>query len=1086
MNVSDKLPLPGRTSLRRTWLLGLVGGLGLVACGDTTTSAISQLNLDRPVDITFACYGGLRLTGGADATLEQEVTVTAQPLEACTIRSGPRESGAPLPQPAGQENLTTMGGVPIPGSAWYGFILQGGPGTVAIAQFATKPASGFAGGDVNVLDANPLTPGKNGISVGEDPIAIATDKVGCFAVVANGGSCDLSGLDINTALDADPDVEVQRIAIKNAAGEVLLARPAAMAAEPAGGVIGESCPATPTGLVYLAFPACHLVAAVDSATGTIVAGIDYSSGTPTLTDGNVSCPAECGGGGTPTAGPRPVTLDLEYDARYDLRRLVIGADNLAAVTVVELGADSLPLSARQVALENTTGSLGITHIALAPQIGMGGNLGIVNDDIASGGQFQFAYAITTDDTIRVADVLLLNRECDTQVDPRLINDVTDVSDLSCWPVAGASTPARRAGARGPGIELPGRNIPTSLELFRSLEIANDTRSTSPLKLVGYFGVVSSTSGATYVVNVDDDDYGDYENPSSPLEIDMPLAIAHQLRDAVPLRGLLANSEDEEGVVTRICETTGPDPDSDAGNFGGPRATAVPTRNIPGTSIAPEKAGTLPSIRQVLCEGSDSSRPVSELGFAAPDAIRDAAFPDLRAIRDETWTLTWEGSVSNDTGATDVDGPAVRVGQMVVDGGGMRIVDQTSPFCAAGVEQFDIVQMRGCDASFGDAQCPLGYTCYVHPETQIAGFGACMLDDEASRLADACKAFLTSTRRYTVQRAASGELRLLARKSVLRTTPLTGCTDDTQCEALGDVAAELASAAQPIDDTTPEDPRTYRCEADPDRAPLTAAGNTGKRCVEVCEASSDCSTGRVCQDGYCMEGVTPPQACVNAPQRFELRVHDAFAAVGSRTGFIHDTIRDATTGTCQRDPAAHPYDTGRISLSPPACDPAADPRTGRLPDGSYEPNPCALTVDQTEFAPVYADDACTLADPSTAMVTRAAPAVRYRNRGLTATLVDPTYPGDASCIRDREGTLGAIPLVFPGFQLTWRQTGGFVPVTLPLSPAPAFPVKVVRGPTDSVWVVDEGDYLSTSASLASTRGRVYRIEIQAPTLINVLE
>ena len=63
-------------------------------------------------------------------------------------------------------------------------------------------------------------------------------------------------------------------------------------------------------------------------------------------------------------------------------------------------------------------------------------------------------------------VLLLNRECDTQVDPRLINDVTDVSDLSCWPVAGASTPARRAGARGPGIELPGRNIPTSLELFR--------------------------------------------------------------------------------------------------------------------------------------------------------------------------------------------------------------------------------------------------------------------------------------------------------------------------------------------------------------------------------------------------------------------------------------------------------------------------------------------------------------------------------------------------------------------------------------------------------------------------------------------
>jgi|GEM_PF-4293820 len=40
---------------------------------------------------------------------------------------------------------------------------------------------------------------------------------------------------------------------------------------------------------------------------------------------------------------------------------------------------------------------------------------------------------------------------------------------------------------------------------------------------------------------DDDDYGDYEDPNSPLAVDLPLAIAHQLRDAVPLRGLLADS-----------------------------------------------------------------------------------------------------------------------------------------------------------------------------------------------------------------------------------------------------------------------------------------------------------------------------------------------------------------------------------------------------------------------------------------------------------------------------------------------------------------------------------------------------------------
>jgi hypothetical protein len=147
------------------------------SCNSTTDTVTSQLNLDRPVDIAFACYGSLRLTGGGSATVDQDIVETAMPLQACDIRSGAHDSMSPAPVPPGQEAIGTTS---VPGSAfYYGFILQSEPGTVALAQWDTKPSSSFAGGDVLVLDADPLVPGKNGISVGEDPVAIATDTVGC-------------------------------------------------------------------------------------------------------------------------------------------------------------------------------------------------------------------------------------------------------------------------------------------------------------------------------------------------------------------------------------------------------------------------------------------------------------------------------------------------------------------------------------------------------------------------------------------------------------------------------------------------------------------------------------------------------------------------------------------------------------------------------------------------------------------------------------------------------------------------------------------------------------------------------------------
>ena len=365
----------------------------------------------------------------------------------------------------------------------------------------------------------------------------------------------------------------------------------------------------------------------------------------------------------------------------------------------------------------------------------------------------------------------------------------------------------------------------------------------------------------------------------------------------------------------------------------------------------------------------------------------------------------------------------------------------------------------------------------------------MLTNEAERLANACRSYLTSQRRYTVGRAKSGELLLLPRKHVLRTTPLTGCTDDAQCEALGEYAAQNLSSLNPGETGQPTDPKTWACRADTDRSPIA----TGKRCIMVCSTDADCATGTVCQQhpgaapspGFCMEGVTPPQACVNAPQRYELRAGEALTVLGSLHGYVHPMIVNPGDDVCVRDPNANPLQVGRIPLDPPDCDPTADPRTGRKPDGTFDANPCKHIVKETEIQVNYVAGSCVLSDPEELVVTRDATGLRFRNRSMQLTIVDPTYQGDLMCHGDRQGTLVDIPLVMTGFQITFRQIAGFVPYVIP-GMQPALPIRVVRGPTNSFWVIDEGDFLSSSIAQASTRGKVYRIESHALSIFNQIQ
>jgi len=826
------------------------------------------------------------------------------------------------------------------------------------------------------------------------------------------------------------------------------------------------------------------------ASGKIVTSLTFDvNGIPTLGDGNVSCPDECGGNGAPTPGTRPFTLSLERDARSSRTTLAIGLQDSNVVTIVDLDISSRPTAPQHYALEqNKTNNLGVTFIAQSPTIGMGGSSGMINDDSALGGEMQFLYAVATDNTIRVVnfDAGSATTECDTQIDPRYLHDQLNVNLLSCLPRQPAK---RRAGARSPGIQLPNMGTPTAISVHRVDAIDGDPRIPgNPLRLVGYFGAITATNGATYVLNIDNDDFADtVDTTGNPVGTAIPLDIANQLRDAVPDRAAVAQQL-VGGAEMPICNTYGIDPDSSSAPDESTRYNGTTTRTLPASSIATEKIGILPSIRQVECISpvdEPTGIPVSELSFAAPITVRDQEFPDLFALPyDDTLTMTYEGSLSLDTSNTALNGPAVRTSMMNVDADGIRIDDATHPYCDAGVQPWDIVQLRGCDSTLGDTDCPLGYTCFVHPDSQVANLGACMLKDEADRLANACKEFLTSQRQYTIAKATSGEIKLLPRKHVLRTTPVDGCTSDTQCQTLATYLLQNESSNPPIADNTTPDPHHYSCAPDPARAPDPLTGAPLNRCIETCTVDADCDAGSVCDGGTCYDGVIPPQACVNAPQRYELRASEAFVVAGESSGYHHPIIADAG-GNCVVDPTASRFEIGRIPLKAPACNPMANPFTGLLPDGvTYEPNPCQTTVDQTETVNNYVAGTCTPAPTPTSLVTRQAPAIRYHGPGITITMVDPTYPGDALCIGDRQGTLGNIPVVPQLFQQSVRIVSGFQP--LRINTGAAFPVKVLRGPQESIWVMDDGDYLSTSISVPSTRGKVFRIESAAIGVLNTLE
>jgi hypothetical protein len=941
------------------------------------------------------------------------------------------------------EGVTATRALP-PASCHGGFLLDPNDPTVdrnhplfgqrgQLAAFILEPVRG----DVAVVsdpygatfeDSDGLSPGQNGLPVGRLPTGITTSEDGCYAVVANGGSCDLSLIHVVNAAQAR-EASVTRKELSSAAGP-LRARPTMVVtrAAPATPPVLGTCAAEGQGQAYVAFEGCHLVARVDLATGGILDGVQTLPGqAPAIVGPDVTCPAECtpapapakpqeadaGVEGPADAGPppaiplRPSALALEPDGS----RLYAGAAGQGAMLIVDLDAGGAPTAARQVALE---GAPGVTRLAATGPIAMGNE---------GGSTFHFVYAIGAESAIHVIDVTPARapRECDTQIDRRYLRSFTAVERLACFAVGDPQNPPRRADADGPGIRLPRGVYPLDIAFLRGNAPLMPTE-TMPMplptaaQLNGLFALVSATGpvpdvrqgrGLLYVINVDDDNYPDLEGQFAG--DDIALAIPHALRDA------------NAGRATDIDTCDDPAPASS--NAGAIRLSSQPFRQL--GFVYADAAGPgaffAPGLRRVLC---DPTHATYELSTTAPADVRETLFPDLersgvRAVSggspgDERIRVEWEGPLTFDQNLS-----IMRAGQVTgLDSSSLALGASGALLCSLGVEDGDIFALVGCN---GNPECAPGEVCIEHPDTPEGVNGLCVPDRDVAEVTAACRQILVSQRRYTMLDVHQDRALLVTRPAALAASPIEGCTSNEQCTRIEDAVLRRAEEDDP---NTPEGslPRLgeFACEQDQARGGVPL-------CIPICATDADCAAGSVCAGERCVLGPVPPARCLAALQRYEVRSGDSFVVTSSGESFRHRQIVDPASGRCVEDPTLHRLFASRIRRIEPECTDLTVIGEG--------PNPCRipnLTEPYSTGGP---------------QGLRPAYGMRLRSPGVTFDLTDVGFPLTAV----DNVLVSTIP---SGFAFELRIAGGFAPYSFVLEAA--MPARVKAGPDAFVWVVDSGD------------------------------
>jgi hypothetical protein len=1014
-----------------------LGGLVLATACSSDATAIVEFHFDRPTDVAFGCIVFADQSDGGVGVRPS----LAVPLGECHSLS----------------NAELDAGV-APG-ALIGFTTQDTKGNVVVSRLLPTSSS--------VGDSDPLTPGHNGLSVGTRPVSADTTPDGCFVVVANAGSCDLSQIDVFKAQAAlqDParfqSKAATRVPVKTASGAPLAASPGWVTAPPPN-TARSTCAATPSGVAYVAYPSCHMVAAVDLADGTIKSTLAFAPGAaPTIGDGNVTCPQECeeiagAAASAATAGVEPAAMAMDPAGG----RLFVGARNESALFVVTLDAGGLFASATSVPLEDAKGVL---RVAASADIQMGA------DDPTTGqgqsGLHRFVYAVAADQSVRVVDTSV-NRvpaECDTQIDPRQLHDFTNLSLLPCFPVVPPASRIlqRRPKARGPGIRLPGDAVPYDVAFLTSTDALKDVagvkQQPSPVILNGTYAVVTgksaSLAGVAFYVNVDDENYDDFIGPTGSSVIDMSLALPHQLRDGLAERRHSVKdfcSDDAilldrtQGPVRTLSDMTLLDGQLYNFQVGVKRADYVEGLLLPGR-IAPVT-------HQELCTstttgGVTSDHTVFQSSALAPPAVRAKVFPDLESVPTETWAVSWEGPLAPTSFLQVHQGGIVRQVPGKLE---LTLDDASAPFCELGAEDRDILHLVGC---INDADCGPSETCYLDPETPANQGGMCLERDRLEALAAPCKSLLITQRKYHIKPGGGADaigpsqITLMPKPAVLTTSPVAGCTDDLQCKALYEDEQRLLK--EPAD-------KTYTCQPADELGP-------GNSCIAICPGNTDdeCPVGSVCQDLRCVEGAFAPRECYAALQAYEVRAFKAYTVVGSTTGYLHDRVLDngkcVSTGETLRVGRFHPVE--------PACG----------PDDDIDPveRPCSVELAE----PLAIRET----DNTVKIGHRKSFGIRFRNYSFRIDISDvmtlhplPGLDDMGNPIPVNPKTAQVVEVSLPaGYRFVFLIGGGFIPRADALSnPDALLPSRVRLGPDGAIWIVDSGD---ADTQLGVRRGEMIRLK-----------
>jgi hypothetical protein len=934
-----------RVAARRLSLLAsLVAGVSAAACS-SPPPPISTHNLERPSDLTFGCMGLFDLRTDQDKTngVAPIWQVSGRPMAEC------HKPGFFDVSPPDIMHRT------------FGYVANSARGDLSVIDM---DASKLVDLDLTNPGTNvaPLGVLPEQIAASDDGCQLVSANRGsCDLTLVDPGALLTATLarEASATLPAGTErIVSQTVVVRGTSGplhvaphEVLFLPQDTSAvtgtqnlcsrerpfADPIGWNATPTQPQQTQWKALVSFPTCNLVALVNLPSGDIVdsvrvnAGADGKSVSLAPAGADPSCPvldcvvppdsassdAGVADAGSPAPAPDAAAPDDNSFVSPagvlpgplailpDGKRAYVGLGGASFVAALDLAPERLTEATSAGVPSGTIllheAALGADRLRLSvdPYLATGapGQFGrFVGEGVDR--SRQFLYVLARDGTVRVVDVSRAARqipevECDTNVDPQYLTDAQR-AQTACFAVTDGLR--RRPEARGPGIRLPA--LPRDVA-FADLKLGDNREGV----LDGVFGFILTSSGATFIVNID---------PTLRTMTGTPPAPA-----PLPETPPLVNSLRDRNVVT-FTPTLDP-------SLGPPRVDLPPVPPVSG----PQLQGIPTTTAQDNATDTNNTL-VTTYVF----------LPERTAVRAQHWSITWEGTFI---------GPAFG-GQFGQQGG--TLTDAGVDFCQAGALGVDVaagrrvgdtVSIFGCTA---DQQCGPQRVC-LHSTTapKAAGIlpinGLCVALDptrQAQQLAT-CAPLLDTVRRYEIVTAGPRELTLRPKIDEVPNTLLTGCATDADCHFASDPSRE-AFVCRLSD---------RRCvqPCDPAKAGECRAGRT---CVDF--GNPDPQGRTFCADAPPLsQGLV--DTCLAELTAYTIQVGGGFSVQGSAgSPFIP---RRAVANVCVEVPASErdPLLVDRIPLNPPACTNAtinlSDPPDVTLLPVAHTvpaPDPCRINVVRT--------------------------------------------------------------------------------------------------------------------------------------------